>query len=143
MKKLIAITLILALLLPAFALAEDDLFVAYHYSMYIDGKSPSARSAVGERYFSQDSITYDLYVMSDGKTGYFVKTECVSGIFLSSGFVKVKIVEIDGRLRIVDDTGNNLNAKYGETEEDFWLDIGIGYCRMHLVKPFKTYTDQK
>ena len=67
MKKLITIILILALALPALALAESDgpLYVNKHYTMHLDSHENGFVSGKGGRIFTFDSYTLDLYLMTE------------------------------------------------------------------------------
>ena len=135
MKKLITIILILALALPALALAESEgpLYVEKHYSLHIDSHDNGFNYGNGSRLFTFDSYTLDLYLMSDQKNGYLMETTCIDGIFLSSGTMEVKLVDFNGALRIVYSGGNYLTAEWDENGEDLWVTLDRGAFRMHPV----------
>lgn len=144
MKKLITVILILVLLLPVLAIADTwpDRIIE-HYSLLIDSHEGRAMTAVGSPIFGDfDSFTLDWYVLSDGKTGYILETECVSGVFLNHGVRKVTRVDRGGTSYLVDDDGNHLNIM---TDDDgtVWIEFGYGYCRMQKVTPISAYTDRQ
>ena len=144
MKKLLTLLLILALLLPAAALAEDhDPFrIVKHYSLHIDSYAGSAMPAKGGSVFDFDSETYDLYLASDGVPGYLITTTCTTGFFINSGMSKVSVVTLNGQTFLLDPAGNHINIMYDENG-DLWIDLGLHYYRMHLVDHFSLYYDMQ
>ena len=135
MRKLITIILILALAMPALAMAESKgpLDVEKRYSLHIDSHDNGFNYGNGSRLFTFDSYTLDLYLMTDQKTGYLMETTCIDGIFLSSGTMEVKLVDFNGALRIVYSGGNYLTAEWDENGEDLWVTLDRGAFRMQPV----------
>ena len=142
MKKLIALLLILALALPALAMAEDPFRITQHYSLHIDSYAGDAMPAKGGSVFDFDSETYDLYLASDGETGYLITTTCKAGYFLNSGMSKVSVIDLDGQKFLLDSAGNHIDIMYDENGE-LWIDLGLHYYRMHLVDHFSLYYDMQ
>ena len=143
MKKLITMLLILAILLPAAALAEDNYRIVKHYALLIDSHAGDAVPPKGGSYFDFDSLTLDLFLASDDKTGYIIETQCISGIFFNNGMKKVTLVEMNGNTYLVDDAGNHINLQTDENG-DLWIDFGIGYYfRMRPVDHVSVYKDRK
>ena len=141
MKKLITIILIMALLLPAAALADDTFRITEHYTVLIDGRADEAKSAKGDRIFTDfDSKTIDLYLASDSVTGYYIETTCIYDTFINSGMCKIKKVELNGQQMLVDDAGNSISII---TDEDgnIWINVGQLYVRMKKAEPVNTYYD--
>ena len=142
MKKLITLILILALALPAIALADDPFRITKHYSLHIDTYAGDAMTAKGGKVFDFDSETYDLYLASDGTTGYLISTTCTAGLFINSGMAKVSVVDLNGQMFLLDDAGNHRNIMYDE-DGDLWIDMGFHYFRMQLVDHVSIYEDMK
>jgi len=142
MKKLITLILILAMILPAAALADDPFRIVQHYSLHIDSYAGSAMPPKGGTIFDFDSETYDLYLASDGETGFLISTTCTSGYFINSGMSKVSIVTLNGQTFLLDSAGNHTNIMYDENGE-LWIDMGLHYYRMHLVENFNMYYDMQ
>ena len=140
MKKLITLILILALALPALALADDAFRITKHYSMHIDSYAGDAMPPKGGKMFDFDSETVDLYLASDGTTGYLISTTCTAGLFINSGMAKVSVVDLNGQMFLLDDAGNHRNIRYDE-DGDLWIDMGLHYYRMHLVDHVNMYRD--
>lgn len=143
MRKLLAVILILALAVPAAVQAEDSFRITEHYTVMIDSKESGAKSAKGDRIFGEfDSKTIDLYLASDGVTGYYIETTCVYDTFINSGMHKVKKVDLNGRQMLVDDDGDNISII---TDEDgtIWISIGQIYVRMRKIEHFNSYYDMK
>jgi len=146
MKKLLSIILAVALILPAAALADDKPFrITAHYSMVLDSYDGRNRAAKGGAIYTDfDSFTIDLYLTSDEQIGYYVETFCAYDTFFSSGFEKVKIVNMAGDVRIVDDSGNSYMIRYDDQDPDaMWIKTKYGEMKLHKVESFNTYTDKK
>lgn len=142
MKKLVTIILILALLLPAASLA-DDLCIARHYTIHIDGTSPALRTQYGSRLFDYDSFTMDLFLTNDLVNGYMFQTQYTSGIFLNSGMIQCKIATVMDQKYLVNGSGDNFPIMEDDESDDLWINFGRGYFRMHLVDIFNSGTDWK
>ena len=142
MKKLITAILILALLLPAAALAED-LCIARHYAIHIDGTSPALKTQNGGRLFDYDSFTMDLFLTNDLVNGYMFQTKYISGVFLNSGMIQCKIATVQDQKYLVNGSGDNFPIMEDDESDDLWINFGRGYFRMHLVDIFKSGTDWK
>lgn len=141
MKKLIVIILFLSLILPAAALADDTFRIAEHYTVLIDNCVMDARGPKGDKIFTDfDSKTIDLYLASDGVSGYYIETTCLYGTFINSGMCKVKKIDLNGQQLLVDDAGNSISMK---TDEDgtVWISIGLLYVRMQKIDNFSAYYD--
>ncbi|MBQ1789367.1 MAG: hypothetical protein II008_04250 [Oscillospiraceae bacterium] len=143
MKKLLSLLLILALALPALALAEssEPLYVNKHYAMHLDSHENGFASGKGGRIFTFDSYTLDLYLMTDQKTGYLLETTCIDGVFLSSGTMEVKMVDFNGTLRIIYSGGNYLTAEWDENGEDLWITLDRGTFRMRPIEIINASND--
>lgn len=142
MKKLISVLLILALLLPLAALA-DDFYIARHYSLHINAHTGKTTSPKGGSMFDFDSVTMDLFLTSDGENGYMIETTCTSGIFFSSGIYQVRLVTVGGNSFIVDNNGNNYAVTFDENGTDLWLNTSRGLFRFRLVEYMDPFTDWK
>lgn len=138
MKKIIAIILILAVILPSAALSEE-LYIAKHYSILIN--SHELITGKGSASFDFDSLTIDLYIKGDGESGYLNITRCIAGIFLNDGMLPVRIVTIGGEKYIVSDSGSNLTLREDEGSNDLWISYGNSYFKLHYVEPFNLYSD--
>ena len=145
MKKLITLLLILALALPALALADDEkepYSIVKHFALHIDSHAGDTMTVTGASIYEFDSLTIDLFMASDNKTCYVLQTECSSGFFFNSGMKKYTIYEYSDKLRIADGAGNYLSLQRGETEDELWIDFGYGYfVRMQLVNHMNILTD--
>jgi len=142
MKKLITMILILALALPALALAEDEYYITDHYALHINDHSGNSTAVNGGRMFDFDSMTVDLFITSEQGTAYLITTTCTSGVFLSSGVQKVRIVTIGDQSLIVNDSGDSMSLDWDE-DGDLWIDFGLSYFRMQHVKNMDAYNDRK
>jgi hypothetical protein len=136
MKKLLAVILILALLLPAFVLAETDPIVGYWY-MYIDMKAyPELVTMFGDYdhilsmfYFDESGFIYQLEndVKDRKSTPYFTsggKWE------KSAAGYNVSIIGIGETTMIVDGDTALLKNKYASI-----------YLKVRKLVPFNPYTD--
>lgn len=141
MKKLITIIMILALTLPALALADDPMYIDKHYSLFINSHDGQFVSGKGGRIFTFDSYTADLFLSSDGKTGYLIETTYVDGIFLNNGMSKVSLVEIGNKTALVYENGDNIEIERDENGRDLWMKMSRGFFRMRLVDPVDASED--
>ena len=132
MKKLITIILILAMILPAAALA-DDYCITKHYAMHADIIDKAYKGGG----FSGDSITIDLYFMSDNETVYYMEARCFSGLFLCNGMLKMRIEWFGDEAYIVDSVGNYRMIK--QVDDTMMIDFGRGYQPMQLVEVIDIY----
>ena len=144
MKKLITVTLILALLLPAAAMTDALPFrIVEHYTLLIDSHEVSQNAPFNSTVFTDfDSMTLDWYVASDGQTGYIMKTTCMAGVFFNHGIQKITRVDIGDKSYLVDDSGNHMNIMTDENGE-VWIDFGLSYFRMQKVEHIDAYTDRQ
>ena len=141
MKKLISVLLILALLLPLAALA-DDFYIARHFTLHINAHTDETHAVKGGSMFKDfDSLTMDLFLSADGKSGYMLETQCVSGLFVSSGVYQVSLVTIAGRDYLLDNTGDRYPVAFDENGSDLWLTTSLGTFRFHLVESMNPLTD--
>ena len=141
MKKLTALLLILALAMPAAALAED-LYIVKHYTLHINAVLANASTGKSDtRLFDYDSFTADIYLTSDPGHGYYFETKCVAGIFVNSGMIPVRFVDIGNGMRMADGGGNSWPFKYDEEADEVWIDYGRGYFRFQPVDVFSIYED--
>lgn len=138
MKKLITVILILALILPAAALAADS-YLVEHYALLIDAES--AKTGKDASPFDFDSLTIDLYMTADQEHGYLNITRSVYGVFLNDGMIQVRLVDIDGSLYIVTGSGDNFPVRKDDETGDMWIAYGASFFRMHRVEPFNLYSD--
>ena len=142
MKRLITIILILAMIVPAAAVA-DAVYIARHYAIHIDATAPSLMTPTGGRLFDYDSFTMDLYLANDLENGYMFQTQYASGIFLNSGMIQCKIATIQDKKYLVNGSGDNYPIMDDDETGDLWIDFGRGFFRMHLVDTFSAGTDWK
>ena len=141
MKKLLTLILILALALPALAIADDPLYIDKHYSLFINSHDGQFVSGKGGRIFTFDSYTLDLYLCSDQKTGYLIETTYVDGIFLNSGMSKVSLVDIGNKTMLVYENGDNMEIERDENGRDLWIKMSRGLFRMVLIDPIDASAD--
>ena len=141
MKKLITIILILALAVPALALA-DGFYITDHYALTINSNADSAKMLYNTKIFDFDSKTVDLFFTSEEGTAYIITTTCISNIFFSSGMQKVKIVTLGGQTYVVDESGDHMALDWDENG-DLWIDFGLSYFLMHHVENMDALHDRK
>lgn len=133
MKRLITIILILALLLPAAALADN--YIDRHYAMHVK----FANTFPGQGPALADSVTIDLYLSSDGETAYCLKTQCVSGLFLCDGMTKMSIQRYDDDdvFYCVDAVGHYLQLK--EEDDKLFIFFRDEFREMQLIDAIYIY----
>ena len=134
MKKLITIILILALLLPAAALADDP-YIEKHYVLQLERVGTKIDSSL----FNFDTIAIDLLLMADGETAYYMETRCYGGLFLSNGMIKMRVEEYKGETYLVDAVGNYRMIRLNEETDEAEIDFGYGYYQMTLIEPIYIY----
>lgn len=137
MKKLFCLFFVL-ILLPVFSLA-DQIALTDHYSLFIP--KGAGRTGKDGNLFSFDSLSIDLYVSEGGESGYLCTTKCFSGLFITSGMVRVSISDQDGVLYIVDDGGNFITGCYDENGSDLWLDTEGHKFRLRRLPSFSLFED--
>ena len=138
MKKLITAILILALLLPAAALAGNNRIVE-HYTVLIDAET--TKTGKGASPFDFDSLTIDLYLSSEEGQGYLNIARFIQNIYLNDGMIPVSLVDIHGTTYIVNGAGTNIRLRKDEETGDLWIEYGSNFLRMHRVEPFLLHAD--
>lgn len=132
MKKLIAVILILAMVLPAAALADFG-YIEKHYALHAMITDMENK---GED-MANNSITIDLFIYSDGETVYYMESRVVAGVFLCNGMIRMKMEKLGDDLYIYDSSGNYRLLK--EAEGTMMIDFGRGYQPMQLVEMIDIY----
>ena len=138
MKKLIAIILILALLVPA--VSSADLSVLSCYSLFIDAEAYNSFFNAGWDY---DSMWVSVVIMSDGKTAYYQKEEWTDGERITTGLTKCAYSVNSGKFTLSFSNGEVLSGYYDENDEDMWLNLGGAYFRLGSVHYFLITKDFK
>ena len=138
MKKLIAIILILALLVPA--VSSADLSVLSCYSLFIDAEAYNSFFNAGWDY---DSMWVSVVIMSDGKTAYYQKEEWTDGERITTGLTKCAYSVNSGKFTLSFSNGEVLSGYYDENDEDMWLNLGGAYFRLCPVHYFYITKDFK
>jgi len=145
MKKLLAVILILALLLPAAAALADtnSFYIVKHYTLNINGNSGQLVAGKGGKVFEFDSFTVDLYLDAEGKNGYYMETTCMDGLFLSNGTYSCRVADTMHGPRLVLSSGENLAIEFDDENDSVWLQFARGWFRLQLAPSFDMYSDWK
>ena len=139
MKKLFCLLLILFMFVPSALADSDPLFISQHYSVFVDTRQET--SGKGASPFTFDSLCMDVYFVEGSDTAYISTVRTFSGLFLSSGSVKVSVVDQDGILYFVSDDGNYITGQYDENGTDLWMDLEYGTFRLRPVPSFSMFDD--
>lgn len=137
MKRLFSLLLIL-LFVPLFAYSEGSPQIISHYSMAADFRPYS--TGKGSSPFYIDGLMLDIY-FTDSNVVYFWSCECIKGEYIASGVSKRTVVERDGIMYIVKDSGYYLTAWYDENGTDLWISYDDHFYRLHPVPLFSVYED--
>lgn len=119
MKKLITIVLILALILPAAAIASNC--VSDVYTLFIDA---DMYNRLYNSNFDFDSAVFDLIVMSDGKTAYYSKQMWSNGIRTTTDVVECRITSDSTSLTITFPDGSSFAGYYDDDQNGVWINLG-------------------
>lgn len=138
MKRIVSLILILAMLLPAAALASNNRIVD-HYTVLIDAET--TKTGKGASPFDFDSLTIDLYLSSEEGHGYLNIARFIQNIYLNDGMIPVSLVDINGTQYIVNGSGTNIRIRKDEETDDLWIEYRSHFLRMHRVEPFSLYAD--
>lgn len=138
MKKLIAIILIMAFVVPVAAYA--DLYVMGCYSLFIDAYAYNSLFNAG---FEYDSMWINLIIMSDGKTAYYQKEQWQNGERITTGLTKCDYSVKSGKFTLSFKTGEKFDGYFDEDDDCVWLNLGGAYFRLGAVHYFEITKDFK
>lgn len=140
MKKLFAILIALAILVPVVACASN-LYVDRRYTLFIDGNLYNAFFSAG---FDFETQIIDIYFLSDYKSAYYCKQEWKkdSG-YTSTGMVDCTFSYKSGKFYLTFPDGSYFEGYDDENEEDLWLNLGGGTFKFILDHSFDIQKDWK
>lgn len=136
MKRLITIILILALILPATAIATNC--VSDVYTLFIDA---DMYNRLYKSNFDFDSMVFDFIVMSDGKTAYYSKQTWTNGIRTTTDVVECSIVSDSSTFTISFPDGSSFAGYYDPDQNGVWIDLGGAYFRFAPVHRYDVSED--
>ena len=139
MKKLLAVFLILALLLPVAAFSDPGVALCYRMNFYA--------AAYNELYpgsFDFDTMIIDLYFMDDFQTAYYCKTIWSDGSIDTTGYVQctVSAKDPDGKRHLLFPTGEQMTFDYDD-DGAFWLEMENGTYHLLPCEQFNLKKDLK
>ena len=137
MKKLITIILILAMILPAAAIASTC--VSDVYTLFIDADMYNRLYKSG---FDFDSMVFDLIVMSDGKTAYYSKQTWKNGMRTTTDVVECRITSDSSSFTLSFPDGSTLSGYYDPDQNGVWINLGgTAYFRFSSVHRYDVSED--
>ena len=137
MKRFLCLLLVIVLL-PLVALAEDDSLIS-RYSCFIDGMFYKSFFKDG---FSFNSMLIDFY-LTDIDCGYFQRYVWDSNGLTDSGLLSVAYIVNYPKFDLIFHDGSILSGYWDENGDDVWLDMGAGYFRLKPAPLFNVSTDWK
>ena len=141
MRKLIAIILTIAVLLPVSALSVNC--VSEVYTLFIDADSYNRSFNAG---FDFDSMVFDFIIMSDKKTAYYSKQTWTNGIRTTTDVLECVLAYTDtGEKFIIKfPTGEVLDAYYDPEGNGIWIALGKNaYFRFLPVQHYDVSKDYR